>query len=698
MFRLRFRTRGARTLPLLLTLFALSVALAPGAASAAARPTADCQPYSGGACLFPFPDNRFTRADHASATGRRVHLPAAAMPVNTQGQQVKSGPWDRNDGFSPGSAILLHIPGLDNQKAMNRTGAVPLVNLSRTYAHRQPVLLIDESTGRRQLVWAELDTRAPSPAATDFMIHPAKALLEGHTYIVALRFLRTATGRPISAPRWFARLRHGGRLTAAEHSQRQRYARIFKVLTRAGVARQSLYEAWDFTVASTRNLTGRLLAIRNNAFAQLGDHNLADSLPQGGAPAYQISSTSTLPPTSGVSGTVTAIQGTYTVPCYLVVCGPAATAGFHYNSHKLDATPTQIPGNTATAQFECIVPATASPINPARVSLFGHGLLGSHTDVTATDAQAMATEHNMVFCATDWWGLAKPDTTNDAQAVVNLNKFPPVIDRLQQGVLNTLFLGRLLHHGQGLAANPVFQSGGKPVIDTSHLYYDGNSQGGIEGGLTTAVAPDFRRATLGVTGMDYGNVLVQRSTDFTPFGAFLYASYPDPSLHPWLLDLVQQLWDRGDPEGYAQQMTSHPLPDTPSHTVLMQIAYGDHQVSNYAAALEARTIGASVYEPALDPSTNRARDKNMFYGLPAIKHFPFGGSAVEIWDSGPGRVQPPPLTNLPPTDDPVNNIDPHHDVRNSPLARLQKSDFLEPNGAVLNVCNSQPCRTSVYTP
>ncbi len=42
-------------------------------------------------------------------------------------------------------------------------------------------------------------------------------------------------------------------------------------------------------------------------------------------------------------------------------------------------------------------------------------------------------------------------------------------------------------------------------------------------------------------------------------------------------------------------MTSHPLPDTPSHTVLMQIAYGDHQVSDYAAALEARTIGASVY-------------------------------------------------------------------------------------------------------
>ncbi|MEO6859268.1 MAG: hypothetical protein ABI323_11905 [Solirubrobacteraceae bacterium] len=679
-------------------LFVWACGAAPGLASAATHPGADCQPYSGRVCLFPFPDNRFTRLDRTSATGRRVHLPAGAMPVNIKGQRIGVAPFDRNDGFSPGSAVILHIAGLDNQQAMNRTGAVPLVNMARAYSKRQPVLLIDEATGRRQLIWSELDANASSPANTDFEIHPAKALLEGHTYIVALRFLRTASGRPIGAPRWFAQLRRGGKIPAAERSQRGRYARIFRVLARAGVSRRSLSEAWDFTVASTRDLTGRLLAIRNNAFGQLGDHNLADNIPRGRAPAYQITSVSTLPPSSGFTGTIRTISGTFSVPCYLTVCGAKATAGFHYSSHRRDATPTQIPGNTATAPFECIVPSSASPTNQARVSLYGHGLLGSHREVTASNVEAMATEHNMVFCATDWWGLAEGDSSNDASAVLNLNLFAPVIDRLQQGVLNTLYLGRLLRNAQGFAANPTFQFGGRPVIDSSHLYYDGNSQGGIEGGLTTAVAPDFRRATLGVTGMDYGNVLVQRSTDFAPFGALLYASYPDPSLHPWILDLIQQLWDRGDPEGYAQQMTSHPLPDTPSHTVLMQIAYGDHQVSNFAAALEARTIGASVYEPALDLSTNRKRDRNLFYGLPVIKHFPFGGSAIEIWDSGPGRVQPPLLANLAPMDNPLNNIDPHPDVRNTPLARLQKSEFLEPAGAVFDVCQQHPCRTSVYTP
>jgi len=168
-------------------------------------------------------------------------------------------------------------------------------------------------------------------------------------------------------------------------------------------------------------------------------------------------------------------------------------------------------------------------------------------------------------------------------------------------------------------------------------------------------------------------------------------------MDPVILDLMQQLWDRGEPDGYAQQMTSHPLPGTPSHTVLMQIAYGDHQVSMYAAAVEARTIGASAHGPALDLNTDRARDRNLFFGIPGIAHYPFGGSAIVIWDSGPGRVQPPPLANLAPADT-ATNQDPHEDVRDTKAARVQKSDFMQPNGSVIDVCGAEPCHTDVYTP
>ncbi len=691
--------RMTRRTPLSLFLFtlvafgasiALLVPVAHGATPAPA-PAADCQPYSSTPCLLPFPNNLFTRRDRSTPTGRRVNLPAAAMPVNQSGQQISVAEYDRNDGFSPGSAVIVHIAGLDNPQALANTGAVQLTNMAQAYAPRQPIVIIDAATGRRQLIWAEVDANTSTPQDTNLLIHPGKNFLEGHTYIVALRNLRDSAGHLIAAPSWFELLRDGRRLPSNERSQRRRYERIFRKLARAGIERRNLYEAWDFTIASRRSLSSRLLSIRNDAFAQLGDTNLADGRVRGHAPAFTVTSTDNLTPT------LRRVQGTFTVPCYLTVCGPTATTGFSYASNRLDALPRQLPGNTATAQFECIVPNTAGSPQAARPSLYGHGLLGSRDEVEAGNVRAMATEHNMVFCATDWWGLASPDQGYDVLALLDLNKFPNVVDRLQQGVLNTLFLGRLMINPGGFASNAAFQVAGHSAIDTSHLYYDGNSQGGIEGGLTTAVAPDFRRAVLGVSGMDYGNLLVQRSVDFTPFGGILFSSYKDPSMDAVILDVMQQLWDRGDPDGVAQHMTSDPPPDTPSHVVLMQIAYGDHQVSMYSAAVEARTIGASVHVPALDLNTNRSRDRNLFFGVPTIGHYPFHGSAITIWDSGPGRVQPPPVTNTPPADAP-NNIDPHEDVRSSPQARVQKSAFLSPSGAVIDVCAGQPCHTSVYTP
>jgi hypothetical protein len=656
---------------------------------------ADCQPYASQPCLLPFPNNLFTRRDRTSATGVRVHLPVTAMPVNTKGQRIGVAPYDRNDGFSPGSALIVHISGFDNAAAFHHTNPVQLSNMASAFAKKQPIVVIDEQTGKRQLIWSELDSnvpapgRNPTPLTTNLLIHPGKNFTEGHTYAVALRSLRTSTGQIIRAPGWFERLRDQRKLLPAERSQQKRYGTIFKVLKKAKIGRSNLFEAWDFTVASRQNLTSRLLAIRNSAFAQLGDTNLADNTVQGSAPGFTVTSADMLNPQ------LRRVQGTFRVPCYLTKCGPTETTGFHYSSGKPDALPTQTPGNVATAQFECIIPTSATAHHLARISLYGHGLLGSRDEVEAGNVRDMATEKNMTFCATDWWGLASPDTAYDASVLGNLGGFENVVDRLQQGVLNTLFLGRVMLNPKGFATNPAFQTAGTPVIDTSHLYYDGNSQGGIEGGMTTAAAPDFRRAVLGVSGMNYGNVLVQRSVDFAPFGTIMIASYPDQSMYTLTLDLIQQLWDRGDPDGYAQQMTSHPLPDTPSHTVLMQIAYGDHQVSMYAAAVEARTIGARVHAPALD--ADRARDRNLFYGIKSIGRYPFGGNAIVIWDAGPGLVAPPPFGNNPPQESPSNQ-DPHEFPRSTPAARTQKSAFLLPHGSVLDVCGGMPCHTYNYTP
>ena len=83
---------------------------APGRHHHASLPGADCQPYASTPCLLPFPDDRLTRADFTRPTERRVQLPAAAMPVNRSGERIAVGEYDRNDGFSPGSTVIVHVP------------------------------------------------------------------------------------------------------------------------------------------------------------------------------------------------------------------------------------------------------------------------------------------------------------------------------------------------------------------------------------------------------------------------------------------------------------------------------------------------------------------------------------------------------------------------------------------------------------
>jgi hypothetical protein len=669
------------------------------AASSASASIATCQPFlDDEPCLQPFPNDLYTTKAN-TPTGRRVVLPTEAMPVNEVGARLDPAEWNRNDGFSPGSMVTVHVPGLDNPQALENTDPAPLADISQYKDKDAPVVVIDGKTGKRHPIWVELDSNASTPEATNLLIHPAVNFKESNRYVVALRDLEDAGGNAIPAPRWFELLRDGGSLPGELKSEEKRYRGIFHELRKAGVKRdESLYEAWDFTVASRRDRSARLLEIRNDAFAQLGDHNLRNGRVQGAAPEFEVTSVQNDVPDPRV---LRIVRGTVDVPCYLVEDGCPPGAGFNYDSGDPDALPTQIPGNVAKAPFACVIPRVAADA-PARPSLYGHGLLGSANEaINAGNIRDMAQEHNFVFCGTDSWGMSSQDVPFDITALQDLNNFPPVVDRLQQGALNTQFLGRAMIHSDGFVSDEAFRANGDPLLDTSELFYDGNSQGGITGGMNTAIAPDFRRAVLGVLGMNYGGMLLQRSSDFPPFAIFLYAQapgggYSDDSVHPLILTLTSQLWDRGEANGYAQHMTSKPLPGTPKHTVLMHVAYGDFQVTQYAAAVEARTIGARAYQPALDLPA-RQQDVNLFYGVPAIEKFPFKGSAIVVWDSGPGNNTPPPLTNTAP-EEPENGEDPHGDPRSTVAARQQKSDFLQRKGRVTDVCGGQPCHTDAFIP
>ena len=322
----------------------------------------------------------------------------------------------------------------------------------------------------------------------------------------------------IRAPAWFEKLRDGKRLP------------VQRALA-AGALREDLQgaEARGDRAATEPvrgvELHGRLdeephrrgcSSIRNNAFAQLGDTNLADGEVQGRrAELHGHRATPSL--TSQLARRPGHVPGAVLPD----TCGASATTGFHYSSSKPDALPTQIPGNVATAPVRVHRPELghadqpgahlALRPRPARLAQRGHRLMGA-------GAGHRATTWSSAPPTGGGWPRATPSL--DASAIVEPQpvpdrRRPPPAGRAQ------LPLPRPAD-GQpaGLRGQPCVPVRRPARSSTpSNLFYDGNSQGGIEGGLTTAVSPDIRRAVLGVTGDRLRQHAVQRSTDFAPFKA-----------------------------------------------------------------------------------------------------------------------------------------------------------------------------------
>ena len=617
--------------------------------------------------LLPWPNDAYTKPDPTTDTGRRLNLQLTDMPANAAGVPVDPTEFNRNDGFSPGTLIVAKVPGLDDQKAFSKAGLVPITDVARSFDRDQPAVVLDAKTAKRQLIWSELeypDELKKDPSVNTLVIHPARNLEEGHRYVVVLRGLG-ATGGPKPSTEDLA------------------------VMRRARISADGVWGAWHFTVASERSLSERMLHIRDDAFAQLGDTNLADLKVAGSAPRYVIDPNGITDFTPDEDPYIARrITGHVLVPCYLSTPGCAEGGSFVYG---LDGLPIQIPGNMAAANFICNIPRAALK-TPGRPTLYGHGLLGSADEVNSGSREALAQEQDLVMCATDWIGMAQEDIPNDVSILANPSRMHTLADRGQQGMLNFLYLGRSLIHPQGLGSDPAFLG----AVDQRRLYYDGGSQGGIMGGGLTAVAPDFTRAALGVPGMNY-SILLQRSVDFDSYATVLYNAYPDELHRPVLLSLIQLLWDRAEANGYAHHMTNDPYKNTPPHEVILDMAYGDHQVTNWATMVEARTIGARLREPALDPQ--RTIEKRPFFGIPRIRSYPTTGSLFEVWDVGPLRklaagttkgTPPPPVGNVPNRE----GVDPHGpDASEQVTARAQIGAFLQPDrdSRIIDVCGSKAC-------
>lgn len=612
-----------------------------------------CDPLDTKRCLLPFPSDAY-RIDG------RVSIAGEAMPVNSAGVPIDPQEWNRNDGFSTNTPILTFVPGLDARAS----DLPPWTDLERSLQPDTTVVLIDVATGDRVPLWAELDAKADSDDDRLLEIHPAVPLAHATTYAVALRGLMATSGAVIEAGPVF-RVYRDSLLTGIDgiEARRAEMDAALEALTAAGVPRADLQLAWTFTTASLDNVTGRMTHIRDTALTELGDD---------AAPAFTV--TEVVP--NSDDNIAVQVSGTYTVPNFLEGDGGPGNR-FHYDGAVgPDSMPSPNPDNpTLQAPFMCNVSvATVNGSEPAHLVQYGHGLLGSNREINAGNVRAFANEHNVVFCATKWAGMSEDDIGNAAATLGEISNFPTVADRLQQGVLNQILLGRLMTRPDGLVSHPVFQrADGTPLIDTAHLDYDGNSQGAIMGLMLTAVSPDIERSVLGVAGMNY-SVLLSRSVDFDTYEAVFEPAYPNDLDRVMIIALLQMLWDRGEGAGYVQTV------DKP---VLIHVAFGDWQVSEITAMIEARALGATIHRPVT--AAGRSGEVEPGWGLDTTEYTdaPTDRSAIVVWDSG---SDPIPFDNVPPR----TSRDSHEDPRADADVRRQKAAWLFED-TLIDVCDGEAC-------
>ena len=603
----------------------------------------DCDPLAPTACGFPFPSSVYLGDDPATSTGKRVHFGATTLPAyGNEGARVDRAAWSGSDGFSAGQAPMTHLPGATTE------GLPTQDTIALSITADSPTVLMDAETGELLPHFSELDVSAEREEERALMIRPAVRLKDATRYVVAIRRVVYAGGAPLTPSPVFQALRDG-----VDHPdpsvplRRALYDDIFTRLEAAGVERADLQIAWDYVTASRENNTGWLVHVRDDALAAVGDEG----------PEYTIVSVEE-DPNEHIRRR---IYGNMKAPLYLDDPGPGG---------RLVFGPDGLPVRTGTAEFEFVVhiPHSATQGTPGALLQNGHGLLGDKNEGRNGYLAQLANMHNFVAFSVDLVGMADEDQAPIVKAISSdIGGFQASIDRQHQGILNSLLAMRMMK-GR-FWRDPLVQFDGQSAIDPTHCYYRGDSQGGIFGTTYMALTTDVTRGLLGEPGMPY-NLLLNRSVDFDPFFLIMGGAYKSGLNIQLGLGLIQMLWDRTAPSGYAPYIHGDTLPNTPSHDVLLHVAIGDYQVTPLGAHLIARSVGAKNLAPV-----NRS-----VWGLEDVVG-PFYGSGMVEFSFGLPEV---PKTNTPPAG--PEDDDPHDKVRVLNAARAQTATFLR-TGEVRPYCD-----------
>ena len=401
-------------------------------------------------CMLPFPDDYYTKADPTSPTGRRIDFRELATPTNAASQHIEVAPYNTGDGFSPGSVIALKVPGIETTADVTAMNTVPINHLGRYKNANAPVVVIDTSTGQRWPIWVEIDStvKAGKGQPRDPPVGQLHLRRPLHRRTAQSQEREKATpagaGRLPLLPRQPALVRRKGQRTAPALRRNLLQAPssghpALEPVPRVGLhGRERRKQHRPRALDAQRGVLG---ARRQQPRRRRRRRHVADV-------RRDESRKRTEPGRNRAAREGHRRRAVLPVPELRARRDDAAEPRRQADRRTASGRPT----STASSRSS----ATTGAGESARPSLYGHGLFGSAGEVASGPQRSLSQAHDIVQCATDEIGMSESDLPSVVQALQNLSAFPKITDRLQQGLLDELYLGpgddqpERLHDQRGL--------------------------------------------------------------------------------------------------------------------------------------------------------------------------------------------------------------------------------------------------------
>lgn len=665
----RRRQPGRRNLPI--ALFGL---LLPGACSdtpvepAAPAPLAledGCAPLLAstvgpdggmpGECLLPYPSDFYREPDASTPTGFRVVLHGAAIPRTKAGALADPHQATVYDGASTIPTVVATL-----RAQVVRDGLPSVLDPAETSASAaSPTVLIEADTGAFVSHYVDVPDRRSDGTRTAIVLRPVAALRPNTRYVVAFRRVRLAGEAQALAPvpEGFRRIRD------RENDPNEVFTRtaarfetdVFPQLARAGVDRESLQLAWDFTTGSDEAPLRDMLRLRELTLAWL-----AQTTPKATV-------TEVLP---GKGALWKVVRGTVTGPSFVDGEEPLARL-------VRDPSGEVALGGTTEIPFVVTIPKSVRDAQtPGRVVGYGHGFFGGLAEVEDGAAGELVDALHAVGFGTPWIGLSSTDLGSLAKTLSTTpGDLAVFTDRIHQAMANWLVLTAAIRTTIASSKElqrPLEGEGSAPAggafYDPARVAFFGASLGHILGGTLAALSPDFSRVVLNVGGAGLSHMM-PRAAPFGPLSFLLEQAFDDSLMAETFIAFSQRPLDRIDPATYAPRVLGAPLPGSPpDRRILLQVGIGDAGVPTVAALLHARALGIPQTIPSAFPTS----------GLPGWT--PESRGAITLFGFA---LDLAPMISAAPM--PANVI--HDGLRRRATVWRQIDAFLSPAGTIVHPCD-----------